>query len=343
MKIISTGMISPVGLNAESSCAAICAGISAFGELPYFDNDGEVIIGAVIPDLEIDFYHFADRLIKMLTYSVSECLGKVELPSNEKVPILIALPELDRPGFPKGFSESIIDKLELSLGFFFHREFSGIVSNGHTSGIQALYYAKKVLEKPDISICLVCGVDSFIRASSLLWLDQHFRLKTDINSDGVIPGEGSASILVSMNETFDSTSSMKIIGLGFAHEEAHLLSDKPLLGHGLSQALCDALIEADLSFQEIKFRLSDVTGESYGFREQMLMISRVMRVRQEDSVPLWHCAENMGEVGAAAGISQLIVASHAFEKGYVPGNYCASYNSSVNGDRSVAILSSCQG
>ena len=41
--------------------------------------------------------------------------------------------------------------------------------------------------------CLVCGVDSYINARSLHWLDRNSRLKTPANSDGVIPGEAAAA------------------------------------------------------------------------------------------------------------------------------------------------------
>src|SRR5213592_1149933 len=93
---------------------------------------------------------------------------------------------------------------------------------------------------------------------------------------------------------------------------------------------------------EIGFRLSDVTGESYGFREQTLLITRLLRVRREEGFPIWHCAENFGDTGAAAGIVQLIVAFHAYQKGYAPGKIAMCFTSADSGRRAVALLASNQ-
>ncbi len=338
MHIVSTGMVCPVGLNAEAACAAMRAGISAFEELPYIDNSGEPIMGAVVPGFTLDSSHFRKRLIDMLACAVTECLGKVPQLSTDKIPVLVALAEPDRPGFPSGLAENIIDGLQDSLGLNFHSEFSQVVSSGHTSGFEALAIAREIMKQHGVPACLVCGVDSYIRAGSLLWLDQHWRLKTEENSDGVIPGEAAGAVLVAASKASEGISCVQIIGLGVAHEEACILSQEPLLGNGLSQALRVALAEADIGLHEIGFRLSDVTGESYGFREQMLSLSRVMRVRREEGAPIWHCAEYIGDTGAAAGVCQLVLASQAFEKGYAPGYSGVCYTSAVSGGRAVAVL-----
>ncbi len=338
MHIVSTGMVCPVGLNAEAACAAMRAGISAFEELPYIDNSGEPIMGAVVPGFTLDNRHFKKRLIDMLARAVTECLGKVPQLSTDKIPVLVALAEPDRPGFPSGLAENIINGLQDSLGLNFHPKFSQVISSGHTSGFEALGIAREIMKQHGVSACLVCGVDSYIRAGSLLWLDQHWRLKTEENSDGVIPGEAAAAVLVGMSAATETSSSVELTGIGFAHEGAGILSQEPLLGLGLSEALRNALAAAGIGFHEVDFRVSDVTGESYGFREQMLSLARVMRARREEGASIWHCAEFIGDTGAAAGVCQLVLAFQAFEKGYAPGNNGVCYTSAVSGGRAVAVL-----
>jgi len=339
MQIVSTGLVCPVGLNAEASCAAMRAGISAFEELPYCDNDGEPIMGAVVPGFSLDNHYFEKRLVEMLATAVAESLSKVSGIATEKLPLLVGLAETGRPGFPSRLANNIINGLQDILEVRFHPEFSRVITSGHTSGFEALAIARQRLKHDEVSACLVCGVDSYIRAKSLLWLDEHWRLKTEQNSDGVIPGEAAAAVIIGMNEQAkESSSQLQITGLGFAIEEAGILSEKPLFGHGLSQSIRVALSEAGIDFSEIDFRLSDITGESYGFREQMLSLSRVMRVRREETIPIWHNAEFIGDNGAVAGISQLVVAFEAFLKGNVLGKRSICYTSAVSGARAVAIL-----
>jgi len=338
MHIVSTGMVCPVGLNAESACAAMRAGISAFEELPYCDNDGEPIMGAVVPGFPLDSRNFEKRLIEMLATAVTECLAKVPEIATDKLPLLVGLAETDRPGFPSQLASNIINELQDMLGFRFHPEFSRVIPSGHTSSFEALAVARECLKNDEVSACLVCGVDSYIRARSLLWLDQYWRLKTEENSDGVIPGEAAAAVMIGMNDQAKKPSSLHIAGLGFAYEEAGILSEKPLFGHGLSQSIRIALSEAGIEFHDIDFRLSDITGESYGFREQMLSLSRVMRVRREETIPIWHNAEFIGDNGAVAGVCQLVVAFESFLKGEVLGNRSICYTSAIFGRRAVAIL-----
>ena len=88
-------------------------------------------------------------------------------------------------------------------------------------------------------------------------------------------------------------SARDVIGLGFAQEQEPVLTEGPLLGLGLAQAGRAALAEAELPMEEIDFRLSDVTGESYGFREQTLVQARLIRTKRE-AQPLWHCADSIG-------------------------------------------------
>ena len=338
MYIVSTGMVSPVGLNAESACAAMRAGISAFEELPYCDNDGEPIMGAVVPGYTLDTRYFGNRLISMLASAVTECLDKLPQLPIEKIPILVGLAEPERPGYPAGLAEEIIDKLQASLGMNFHPEFSQVISSGHTSGFEALGIARELMKNSEIPACLVCGVDSYIRAGSLLWLDQHWRLKTEGNSDGVIPGEAAGAVVVQGLQTNKEKCGAMVSGLAFGHEKAHVLSDEPLLGFGLTEGVRSALAEATLRFHEIDWRFSDLTGEQYGFKEIPLVEARLARVVRKESQPLWHCADSIGDVGSVAGIAQLVAVERAFWRGYAPGNNVICSCSSVFGDRAAVVL-----
>ena len=126
-------------------------------------------------------------------------------------------------------------------------------------------------------------------------------------------------------------------GLGFGFEKVNVLSEEPLLGLGLTQAIRTALADAKLQMHEIDFRISDVAGENYGFKEQALTLGRVMRARRE-KLPIWHSADSIGETGAAAAVEQMVTAYHSFTKQYSPGDRVACYASALSGDRAAAII-----
>lgn len=336
MYLTHTGLVCSVGLNAQSACAAMRAGISRFEELPYLDNQGEPIVGAFVPTLPFDLKR-EQRLIELLALALKDCLSQVSTRSLEKIPLLVGLAEPDRPGGGAKLADRIIREIEYQLAKRFHPQYSRAFPKGHVAGFEALQVARELLQQDSsIPACLVCGVDSYINASSLLWLDQHDRLKTEENSDGVIPGEAAATVIIQRQPT--AKASIKVMGLGFGYEQVNILSAEPLLGLGLTEAARKALAEAGIQIHETDFRLSDVTGESYGFKEQALMVARLLRVHQEEGYPIWHGAEYVGDLGASAGVSQLVIAFQAFLKGYAPGKRAIGCTSAVTGERAVVIL-----
>lgn len=336
MYLTSTGMVCSVGLSAVAACASMRAGIANFVELPYHDNQGEPIIGTTVPGLDRGSRR-NERLIKLLSMALTDCLQEKIPEPLEKIPLLVGLAEPERPGVGGELADSIIQGVESVLGVQFHPQLSRVISHGHTSGFEGLRVARELFQNPGVPACIICGVDSYINARSLLWLELHDRLKTTDNSDGVIPGEAAAAVLLQPQTMSKAQSMVKVIGLGFADEKAGIISEEPLLGLGLAKAARAALAEARIQMHDIDFRLSDVTGESYGFKEQALAVARLMRVHRE-KFPVWHCADSIGDTGAAAGICQLVVAFHAFLKDYAPGDRVMCHTSAVYGDRAVAVL-----
>lgn len=333
MYIGATGMVCSVGLNAAAACAAMRAGISGFDELPYWDKKIMPVVGAAVPCLGREL-QFGPRLVRMLVMALRDCLSKTPNLPLQKVPLVVCLAESGRPG--AWSDQSIILQAQEELGTTFHPHLSSVISRGHTAGFNGLQTARKLLNAHTVPGCLVCGVDSYINASSLFWLDQHWRLKREDHIDGVIPGEAAAAVYVQGRATQETAA--EVIGLGFGYENSSVLTEEPLLGLGLAEACRQALAEAGLGFHDLDFRLSDVTGENYGFREHVLAEARLARVVRSQSQPLWHPVESIGDTGAAAGIIQLVMASAAWTKGYAPGKYAACFTSSVPGKRAVALL-----
>ena len=59
-------------------------------------------------------------------------------------------------------------------------------------------------------------------------------------------------------------------GIGFGQEMATRDSDRPLRGDGLTAAIKAAFADAECDESAVQYRLADLTGEQYGFKEAAL-------------------------------------------------------------------------
>jgi len=340
MFITGVGMICPVGLSAATACAAKRAGVSNLVELPFQDNEGLPIIGGAVPGIDWTASKPA-RLLELLTAALSDLIaGQPSGTRWEQVPLLVGLAEASRPGGGAVPVNSIVSEIEQKLGVHFHPHASRAFRSGHTAAFEAVGTARGLFQSGKGRAFIVCGVDSYLNASSLLWLNRQFRLKTPSNRDGVIPGECAAAVLMRGDRV--PTAAAEVAGLGQANEAAHIMSGEPLLGLGLAGAARQALAEAGLGLHDIDLRLSDVTGELYGFKELPLVEGRLMRVVRKQEQPLWHWSEAIGDIGAAAGVAQLVLADQAFRKNYAPGQRAICLTGSVAGGRAAAVLKRCE-
>lgn len=192
MRLTAVGMVCSVGLSAAAACAAMRAGIARFGELRYLDNQMAPIIGATVPSLP-PLLGQRNRLVEMLAMALSDCLrnSDMELRMLEQVPLLVGLAEPQLSAGGAAAEKCIIAGVESRLGLRFHPTLSRTLQKGHTAGFFALHAARELFRDDRVLACLVCGVDSYLNAEVLLRLDEHGRLKTETNSDGLIPGSSS--------------------------------------------------------------------------------------------------------------------------------------------------------
>jgi 3-oxoacyl-[acyl-carrier-protein] synthase-1 len=335
MFIAATGMLSPLGPTAATSCAAMRAKISAIGQLPFNDNAGEPVMGAQVAGVKPQARH-QPELVEMLAKALADLMKNSGPMAWDRVPLLVGLAEPERPGRPADPADAVIAAVQQLLNVRFHPRASRVLPFGHAAGFRALHEARELLKGEEIAACIVAAVDSLINPATLVWLDRGFRLKTADNRDGVIPGEAAAAVLIQKRPT--AASATEIVGLGFGEEKAHILSGAALQGFGLADAARAALAEAKLGLHQIDGRISDVTGELYGFKELPLVAARLMRELRQGEQPLWHWADAIGDTGAAAGVAQLVAVDAAFKKGYAPGDRMIGFTSSTFGARAAAVL-----
>lgn len=311
--IRSIGLVTSLGFSAAATCAALRAGLSNPSQSTFIADDGEPVAVHRVP-LERPWTGRA-RLTKMLTPAIAECLkGSAIVPRT--LPMLMCVAERNRPGRIDGLDEQLFDDVQIELGAEFDARRSAILPMGRFGALAALQRARQLLSDPAVDSVIVAAVDSLITLPVLAAMDRSERLLTTRNSNGFIAGEGAGALLV--GRAIGSSGELSCIGLGSGTESATLLGSEPLRADGLSGAIRAALAEAGLAIHDVDFRISDISGEQYFFKEATLAVGRLLRQRKE-SFDLWHPAEGIGEAGALAAVAMIAVAWAACRKGYAPG------------------------
>lgn len=332
LAVIAAGMMTSVGLNAPAACAAIRAGLTNFADTRFMDSGGEWIVGGEVP-LNPPWRGRA-KLVHLVAPAIRECLDAAGTVATEKIPLLLCVSEKDRPGRFAGIEEHLLAEVQDALGGPFH-PYSAVIAQGRVGGVAAVQRAATLIYEGRLPFCIVAGTDTYLTAGTLTALELDSRLLTTDNSNGFIPGEAGAAVLLGPGSRHPSA--MQITGIGFGREPAPILSEEPLRADGLIQAIKMALTLANLDMGDLDFRICDVSGEQYGFKEAALALSRTLRKRKE-AFDIWHPAECVGEVGAAAVPVILAVARAAFQKDYSLGSKVLCHFGNDDGDRGALIL-----
>ncbi|WP_416139991.1 hypothetical protein ACM26W_06340 [Halomonas sp. HK25] len=335
LAILATGMVTGVGLTAPAACAAIRCAIDNFQETRFMDAGGEWILGCEVP-LEQP-WRGRVKLVKMLAMALRECLESVPGLDPAATPLLLGVAESTRPGRLDGLDEALIPEVEAELDLRFHPG-SRVIAGGRIAVAAGLWRARELLASRACDRAIVAGVDSLLSGPALAAYEARDRLLTSQNSNGFIPGEAAAALVVELARPSE-TPQLLCMGLGFGTEPAHVeAEDQPLRADGLVAAIRNTLAEVGTTLAATDFRIVDVSGEQYGFKEAALALGRLLRERKAE-YDIWHPADCIGEVGAAIGGVILGVTRAAVTKAYAPGNHVLAHFGNDDGRRAAAVLS----
>ncbi len=330
--IVGAGMVTPVGLDAPSSCAAFRCRLSAFEETRFISKAGAWIMAAEAP-LEEPWRGRA-KLLKMAARAWRECISHRPNKTADAPALVLCVAEAGRPGREEELGAALYLELQRALSVRFPKG-SIVVEGGRAGGARGLEAARALLAGGAACVVLL-GVDGFVNARSLAAYDAADRLLTEDNSNGFIPGEAAAAILLTRADEA-GPDALRLAGLGFAEEKATIDSEAPLRADGLAGAIKAALAEARLAMHEIDYRMTDISGEQYYFKEAALALSRVLRERVE-RMDIEHPAECVGETGAAALPLMLGATLAAQRKGYAQGPTVLAHVSGDDGARAALAL-----
>src|SRR4030095_3941860 len=326
-----TGLVTSVGRSAPATCAAIRSKLTNPTETRFIDKAGERIVGhAVALDQSL---RGLGKLAYMAAMVADECLIDVPRETCERIPVLLCVAERDRPGRLDGLDDRfLIEVCALLNGARFSPD-SRVVPHGRVSVAVALLHARQLLYRSPAPAVLIVAADSLLTWPTLKTFEEHERLLANRNSNGFVPGEAASALLVSRSAAGPH---LEIVGLGFATEPATIEKEEPLRGIGLSLAIDQALQDAGCEMHNMDFRITDISGEQYYFKEAAIATSRTLKQRKEE-FDIWQPAECIGEVGSAIGPAMLAVAEASGRKAYAPGPAMLVHGANDDGQRAAIV------
>jgi 3-oxoacyl-[acyl-carrier-protein] synthase-1 len=336
LAVKASGMVTSVGFNSRASCAAMRAGIRGVNETNLWDAETGTYLAAgkvSLPHWWVGLGKFAE----LVAPAINECLQAANSVHPTAIPILLGVSSPDRPHRFDRFDEQILEEIAYRLGFPLNRR-SHVISHDRVSILLALREGAKLIDAGEAPCFIVAGVDSLIQQELVEHFLEQRRLLTPKNSNGFSPGEAGSAILVSQ-ATLRATGELRIRGMGLGREQATIDSEEPFRSAGLIQAIGEALREASCKVEDLHYRVTDLNGERYKFKEMVLAMMRYERERREGLFDLWHPIEYIGDVGAAIGPIVLGVALDAGQNQYGPGPNVLCTFGNDNGERGALVAS----
>ncbi|WFP75852.1 3-oxoacyl-ACP synthase [Mesorhizobium sp. WSM4906] len=329
--IASIGMVTAVGLDAPSACAAMRARLDGFQETRFVGSGGGWLVGAPVPLPrnwigEKRMAHLAAGAICEAFASVPQARGKTAL--------ILCLAEQDRPGRPVQ-DNSVLLRLIAEIVEVEPHTRSRIVAHGRPSAHVALEYARKLIGAGEVPYVMIAGVDSYLTLPAIAHYLNQRRLLTPDNPNGFVPGEAAAAVLCTQSKR----GGFRLFGLGLSREAASIYNaeDLPLRGDGMTAAYSAAFGETGIEMNRLGYRIADLIGEQYWFKQSALASLRLLRGRH-DFQDIWSPGESLGNVGAAVGPLMIGMAWTAAQKGYAAGNPVLVEASNDAGACGAAVL-----
>jgi len=346
------GMVTSLGGDAASSCAAARAGISRARELGIIkvrrEEDGkmEEVVGHSAAGLTDGFE--ADGRLIVLGWNALRDLLKPEIrdaidwnriacfvtfPNFERTRLGLALiqdgnirkakeGEQKEPQDARAHSAHALALMKRVLKLAdvpLPLERCFVNFGEHAAFIGAARAAIDALTKGQIDVAVVGAIDSLIDSKVLSWLYQTGRLKCSDMPAGLQPGEGSGFLLLERSGTEKSRERPPIAvitGIAEAIESRPLLQGEPATGRALAQTLSELAAVSSVPAEKVCI-VSDHNGEPYRAYDWGLAQNRLAsKFPWVGEVPISYPITSFGDTGAACSAVATGTVLRAWQRGY---------------------------
>ncbi|MDM5182293.1 hypothetical protein PO883_34600, partial [Massilia sp. DJPM01] len=214
--IRGAGLVTSVGLDTASACAALRTRQNNFVELAFVDQEHEPVIGASVPWPGLGTG--LDKLAQMAVSAIRQALASDHRVAIASTPLLLCVAELERAGRLTELDTGIWSRLEQHFGHPVHAD-STLIADGQTSVATALEIAYKLLFDKGHAAVLIVAADTFVNRGAIIHnLDKRRLLASGVRA-GFIPGEAAGALLVQRtNDQCDVE--LQVFGAGMARELA---------------------------------------------------------------------------------------------------------------------------
>jgi 3-oxoacyl-[acyl-carrier-protein] synthase-1 len=333
--IKASGMVTAVGFNAAASLAALRAGLRNVNETNLWDAGSGTYLSAGKVSLP-HWWIGLGKLAELVAPAILECFKAADPVPPHEIPVLLGVAPPVRPFRFRDLDGRILGEIEDRLGFGLHPT-SRVIAQDHVSVAVGLREAEQLIVGGKARCVIVGAVDSLVRQDLVEHYLSRRRLLSPNNSNGFSVGEAGTAVLVVPGGA-GAEGELQVLGIGMAHERATIDSDEPVRADGLTRAIRDAFGEAGLTILDVQFRITDLNGEHYKFKEMALAMMRFERKPKPKLFDLWHPIEFVGDVGAAIGPLVLAHALHAGRKGYGNGPNALCTLSDEDGGRAALVV-----
>ncbi|MEM9460054.1 MAG: beta-ketoacyl synthase N-terminal-like domain-containing protein [Myxococcota bacterium] len=342
LQILEAYARTPLGLTAQTSAAAVRAGISRIGDHPVWcDLAGEPIRmardGVLSPEL-----CGVDRVFELATAPLlAACDSCRARAPSVPIRVILGLPQL-RPGWTAAHEQRYIQRIDQLTHPRGNVQLVYTKKRGHAATLAALDIAVRAIAQGGDELFVVGGADSYHEPKTLAWLQRNGQLKTLATRSGFLPGEGAGFVVAAstrLTAHFHRGDRVEVLGSASALEPKLIKTGADTVGEGLSRAIREAAASLRSPVHNI---YCDINGERYRTDEWAFVSLRCHSVLDDPAgyvapVDCW------GDLGAATGTVGLSLAMQAWERGYARGPTALICAGSEDGLRCVTVLERTKG
>jgi len=369
--IAAIGMVSALGLDWATSCAASRCGVSRAAALDHYRVQAgdpwkvEFVVGHQV-DLLTRGFERHGRLLRLLTGALRDLLRTTSETARDydSAPVYLSLPDPHRTlsdavldektgaeapvrrsetSPSQGFdAAALLSQAATLAGWPCRIRLAAAAHSGHTGTIDILERCLRDLSAGQTSYAIVGAVDSLLDDETLAWLSNTRRLKNPSFATGMVPGESGVVLLLCQGQQMKGHLGT-IDRLAFDHEDQSFDSGKAPLGKGLSSVVRQVADGTDWPGQSSPWVLSDHNGEVYRANDWGWALQRLTAANAIFSTSqMWFPASSFGDTGSAGAAVGIACAVAAWKRGYAPSTRCCIAASADSGRRAGLRMSNPQ-